>query len=125
MCIWGVVPMTRGDLVVDNVVTGYGRVQVLRHVDLTVSAGDRIVLLGRNGMGETAVANMVGGLLAAWSGSVTLDGHRIEGRSAYRRIWDGIGYVPQGRGLFRSLTVMENLQVGLHGRRPRRGTVAD
>jgi urea ABC transporter ATP-binding protein UrtE len=112
-------------LLIEKATTGYGKVQVLRGIDLTVEPGDRTVLLGRNGMGKTTLARMLVGLLPTWSGTIRLDGKRIDNRPPYTRIRDGLGYVPQGRGLFRSLTVMENLQIGTHGSKRRARTVPD
>jgi urea transport system ATP-binding protein len=106
-------------LKVDGVVAGYGRSRVLKGVDVSVSAGERVVLLGRNGMGKTTLAKAIVGLLPTWAGSIDLGGKTVERWPAYRRVWDGLGYVPQGRGLFPGLSVEENLRVGLHGTRPR------
>jgi branched-chain amino acid transport system ATP-binding protein len=103
----------------EQVVSGYGRVQVLRQVDLSIEPGDRVVLLGRNGMGKTTLARVLVGLLPTWSGAISLADERVDRLPPYRRVWDGIGYVPQGRGLFRSLSVMDNLEIGLRGSRPR------
>lgn len=98
---------------------GYGKSKVLKGVALEVDAGERVVLLGRNGMGKSTLAKTVVGLLPTWSGSVRLRKNEISKWASYRRTWEGIGYVPQGRGLFPLLSVEENLRIGTHGARPR------
>ncbi len=110
---------------IENVVSGYGKIKVLDEVSFSVGAGERVVLLGRNGMGKTTLAKTVVGLLPLWSGSLSLESNTINDWPPYRRTWDGIGYVPQGRGLFPKLTVEENLRMGLYGTRPRANSIAD
>ncbi len=110
---------------IENVVSGYGKIKVLDEVSFSVGAGERVVLLGRNGMGKTTLAKTVVGLLPLWSGSLSLESNTINDWPPYRRTWDGIGYVPQGRGLFPKLTVEENLRMGLYGTRPRTNSIAD
>jgi urea ABC transporter ATP-binding protein UrtE len=106
-------------LEVDALVSGYGRSQVLNGLSLTVEAGERVAVIGRNGMGKSTLARTIAGVLPAWSGSVSLNNENITRLAAHRRTWKGIGYVPQGRALFPRLTVEQNLRVGLHGARPR------
>ncbi len=102
-------------LEVKGVVSGYNKIKVLNEVDIRVEPGERVVLLGRNGMGKTTLAKAIVGLLPVWSGSVNLGAENIDKWQPYRRTWEGIGYVPQGRGLFPQLTVEENLGIGLYG----------
>ena len=91
----------------------YGGSHTLWDVDLSVSAGSRMCLMGRNGMGKTTLLKCIMGLLPATSGSVTFDGINLLRRPAEERARLGIGYVPQGREIFSHLTVEENLRVGL------------
>ena len=82
-------------------------------VDLTVPAGSRTCLMGRNGMGKTTLLKCIMGLLRATSGAITFDGTELRNLPADGRARLGIGYVPQGREIFSHLTVEENLRVGL------------
>jgi urea transport system ATP-binding protein len=96
----------------------YGGSHTLWDVDLTVPAGSRMCLMGRNGLGKTTLLRCVMGLLAADSGTMTFGDVDLGARNAEARARLGIGYVPQGREIFPHLTVEENLRVGL-GVRPK------
>src|SRR5437867_4066321 len=91
----------------------YGGSHTLWDVDLAVSAGARMCLMGRNGMGKTTLLKCIMGLLPASSGGITFDGTDLFKRPCEERARLGIGYVPQGREIFSHLTVEENLRVGL------------
>src|SRR5271169_4501655 len=91
----------------------YGGSHTLWDVDLTVPAGSRMCLMGRNGMGKTTLLKCVMGLQAARSGGIEFDGSDLLKFPAEQRARLGIGYVPQGREIFSQLTVEENLRVGL------------
>jgi urea transport system ATP-binding protein len=82
-------------------------------VELSVSAGSRMCLMGRNGMGKTTLLKCIMGLLPITSGSIIFDGVDLMKCHAEERARVGIGYVPQGREIFSHLTVEENLMVGL------------
>jgi branched-chain amino acid transport system ATP-binding protein len=105
---------------IDNLTAGYGAIQVLHGVNLSLAAGGRLALIGRNGVGKTTLLKAVMGLADVKAGAVRLDGHDITRWSARERAHAGIGYVPQTRDIFPSLTVEENLLAGLKGR-PRSG----
>jgi urea transport system ATP-binding protein len=108
-------------LALDGIDAAYGMSQVLSGVALTVEAGEAVALLGRNGVGKTTLLRTIVGLHAATSGTMSFDRESILRVPAYRRARLGIGYVPQGRGIFPQLTVEENLAVGssaLAGRTP-------
>ena len=102
---------------------GYGRVEVLRGIDLDVRDGEIVALLGSNGAGKSTLNNTVSGLIAAFAGEVRFDGRDIT-REHYRRIVEaGLIQVPEGRRIFPNLTVLENLELGAYARaRARRGT---
>jgi urea transport system ATP-binding protein len=95
----------------------YGGSHTLWDVDLSVPAGSRMCLMGRNGMGKTTLLKCIMGLQQTASGSVKFDGKELLKTSAEERARAGIGYVPQGRHIFPQLTVEENLRVGLGMRR--------
>src|ERR687886_1871763 len=94
----------------------YGESHILRNVDLTVPAGQMVCLIGRNGVGKTTLLKTIIGLLKPRTGSITLAGEPITGKSPDQRARLGIGYVPQGREIIPRLTVKENLLLGLEAR---------
>ena len=96
-------------------VAGYGVGQVLHGIDFSVRPGETIGLMGRNGMGKTTLIRALLGLLPARSGSVWLDGTDAAGLSAFRRAQCRIATVPENRGVFASLTVLENLRLAARG----------
>ena len=97
-------------LVVSDVHGFYGTAHVLEGVNFSMGA-EPVALIGRNGMGKSTLCAAIVGLLRSASGSVRLDGEEILGKPAYKIAGAGIGYVPQGRRLFQSLTVDEHLQI--------------
>jgi branched-chain amino acid transport system ATP-binding protein len=96
-------------LVVSGVEAGYGTTQVLRDVSLRVATGEVTALVGPNGAGKSTLLRTIAGLLPATKGSVQLLGADVTKRAAHRRFAAGLCLVPEGRGIFRSLTVRENL----------------
>ena len=98
----------RPTLLVEDLHANYGTSHVLQGVDLAVS-GAGVALVGRNGMGKTTLVRTIMGLVPARSGRVTFKGRDITGRRPHEVAGLGIGYVPQGRRLFPSLTVTEHL----------------
>ncbi len=103
----------------------YGGSHILWDVDLTVPAGSRMCLMGRNGMGKTTLLKCIMGLQATASGSVIFEGVELLKSPPELRAKLGIGYVPQGREIFPQLTVEENLRVGLGVRKNSPSTVPD
>ncbi|HLS56736.1 MAG TPA: ABC transporter ATP-binding protein [Zeimonas sp.] len=92
--------------------SGYGRVEVLRGVDLQVRSGEIVALLGSNGAGKSTLNNTVCGLLPAWGGTVRFDGADLTGAHYRRVVQAGLIQVPEGRRIFPNLTVRENLELG-------------
>jgi branched-chain amino acid transport system ATP-binding protein len=91
---------------------GYGAVEVLRGVDLTVNAGETVALLGSNGAGKTTLNGVLSGLVKARSGSITFEGQDITGWHARKVVQAGLIHVPEGRKVFPNLSVLENLSLG-------------
>jgi branched-chain amino acid transport system ATP-binding protein len=92
-----------------------GKIPVLRGVNLTVNDGDTVALLGRNGVGKTSTLRAILGLLRRTGGSIVYGGRSLDHVPAHKLAALGIGYVPQGRGIFPLLTVQENLFLGVRG----------
>jgi len=99
--------------------SGYGGIPVLADLSLTVSGGEFVGILGHNGMGKTTLLRALIGILPATAGEIRFDGVPITRASSHRRARLGIGYVPQGRGIFPGLSVRDNLRfaVAALGRR--------
>ena len=87
----------------------YGESHVLQGVDLTIHAGEITAILGRNGAGKTTLLRAIMGTLVTRKGDVRVDGRRVDHLSAYKIARLGVGYVPEERGIFSSLSVQENL----------------
>ncbi len=96
-------------LEVEGLAAGYGDGQVLSGISFSVAAGQSLALLGRNGMGKTSLLKTLLGLTRQSTGVIRLDGQTINRWPTERRALAGIGWVPQERAIFRSLTVQENL----------------
>jgi branched-chain amino acid transport system ATP-binding protein len=97
---------------VENLVVRYGPVEAVRSIDLSVGKGEIVALLGANGAGKTSTLSAIAGLAKPASGIITLDGQLIHGLSAETLSQRGLGLVPEGRRIFASLTVSENLLLG-------------
>ena len=96
---------------------GYGAGEVLHGIDLSIDAGEVAVVLGANGAGKTTIMRCVAGLLAPSAGTISLDGDAVPLGSPDTMVARGVSLVPQGRGTFTALTVLENLRVGATSRR--------
>lgn len=98
---------------------GYGPVHILNQVQLEIQAGQRLAVLGRNGVGKTTLLKAIMGLADVSGGQISWQGQDMAQWSPRERAMAGLGYVPQTRDIFPSLSVAENLVAGLKGR-PRR-----
>ena len=96
-------------LQVSSIQAAYGAAQVLFDVSFSVGEGEMVTLLGRNGMGKTATISAIMGLMPAADGQITFDGARLDGLPPYRVAQAGLGLVPEGRQIFPTLSVEENL----------------
>jgi branched-chain amino acid transport system ATP-binding protein len=108
-------------LTIERLTAGYGEAVVLNEVSLVLPQGQSLALLGRNGMGKTTLINSIVGVTRFIGGTINLDGRELTSLRPDQRAHAGIGWVPQERNIFRSLTVEENLTAV---ERPGRWTVA-
>ncbi len=104
-------------LEIDSIDCFYGDFQALFDVSITVDEGETVAIIGANGAGKSTLLGAVAGTLRPSSGEVSFDGRQIGRLPAHRRVQAGISLVPEGRRIFPSLTVEENLRIGAHPRR--------
>ncbi len=97
---------------VENLDTYYAQAHILRGVSLCVKEGEIVGLLGRNGAGKTTMMKAIIGAIPATNGAILFNGKKINTLKNYERARLGLGYVPEGRRIFRELTVRENLETG-------------
>ena len=116
-------------LKVDQLVAGYGKVEVLHGISLEVQPGQLVTLIGSNGAGKTTTLRVLSGMIRPASGSITLGGTEISGLPAHAITRKGLAHSPEGRRVFSTLSVSDNLQLGafprLTGARPRGDVAAD
>jgi urea transport system ATP-binding protein len=98
---------------VRNLSAAYGQSQVLHGIDLSVARGEIVALVGRNGMGKSTLMKSLIGVMPARSGQITVDGVNLTALPSHRRVANGLAYVPQGRQIFGTMTVKENIETGL------------
>jgi branched-chain amino acid transport system ATP-binding protein len=91
--------------------TYYGASHILRGIDFTVGYGETIGLMGRNGMGKSTLLKSIMGIVPPRKGTVEIKGHPMNGRPTFEIAQKGIAYVPEGRGIFGNLSVVENLKM--------------
>ena len=97
---------------VKNFTTGYNKITIIRDVSINVETGKIISIIGRNGVGKSTLMKGIMGILPAKDGTITLNEKNITKAKTYTRANLGIGYVPQGHGVFPNLTVEENIRMG-------------
>ena len=116
-------------LTINNLFAGYGKVQVLHGISIEVPKGKIVTLIGSNGAGKTTTMRAVSGMIAPTAGDITLNGKRIEGLESYHIAKLGLAHSPEGRRVFATMTVSDNLILGafprLTGSRPRGDVAAD
>jgi len=96
--------------------TGYGTTEILRGVDLTVSANEIVAVLGANGAGKSTLNRTISGVLCPWRGTITFAGAAIEGERPAAIVGRGLVQVPEGRHIFPNMTVRENIDLGSYRR---------
>jgi branched-chain amino acid transport system ATP-binding protein len=112
-------------LEVERLSAGYGPVQILRDVSLSVNDGEIVSLVGSNGAGKSTLLNTICGIIRPSAGRVRLDGMDITGLASEDIVARGITQVPEGRRLFPGMSVRENVLMGAYRRRDRRGIETD
>ncbi len=98
---------------VSDLHVAYGESEVLHGLDFNVAPGEIVAIMGRNGMGKTTLMKSLMGVVPSRSGNIDLDGTEVSKLKSYKRVASGFGYVPQGRGIFSTMTVQENVETGL------------
>ncbi len=101
-------------LEIENLHTYYGHVHALKGIELTVEEGEIVTLIGANGAGKTTTLRTISGLIHPREGRILFDGREIGGLSAHKIVQMGICHAPEGRQIFSTLTVMENLNMGAY-----------
>ena len=100
-------------LAISDLHVAYGQSEVLHGLNVSVAPNEIVAIMGRNGMGKTTLMKSLMGILPAKSGSVTMDGAELGSLKSYERVAKGLAYVPQGRMIFSTMTVKENIETGL------------
>jgi branched-chain amino acid transport system ATP-binding protein len=103
-------------LEIRDMTVGYGRIEALHGISLSVDEGELVTLIGANGAGKTTTMRAISGIRPLTSGSVHFDGKDITKMKAHLRVLAGIVQAPEGRGVFPGMTVQENLDMGHYGR---------
>ncbi len=112
-------------LEVNNIHAYYGNIQALKGISITVEEGEIVTLIGGNGAGKTTTLRTISGLLKPREGDVIFNGENIRDCPAHELVPKGIAMVPEGRGVFSKLTVLENLEMGAYHRNDKDGINED
>jgi branched-chain amino acid transport system ATP-binding protein len=116
-------------LTINNLVAGYGKVQVLHGISIDVPKGKVVTLIGSNGAGKTTTMRAVSGMIAPTAGEISLNGKRIEGMESFHIAKLGLAHSPEGRRVFATMSVTDNLTLGafprLTGSRPKGDVAGD
>ncbi len=100
-------------LKVENLAVSYGQSQIIRDLSFAAKPKESLAIMGRNGMGKTTLFKALMGVLPSKGGKVAVGETEVSGMPSYKRVENGIAYVPQGRMIFPTLTVLENIETGL------------
>jgi len=101
-------------LKVENLSVSYGHINALKSVSIEVFPGEIVVLIGANGAGKTTLLSSILGITPSQLGTISFDGQRIDKEPVDKIVRKGVCLVPEGRGVFASMTVMDNLLLGAH-----------
>ena len=100
-------------LAIEDLHAAYGQSEVLHGLNFSVAPGEIVAVMGRNGMGKTTLMKTMMGIVPAKSGSIRVNGKEVAGLKSHARVAQGLAYVPQGRMIFSTMTVQENIETGL------------
>jgi urea transport system ATP-binding protein len=100
-------------LAISDLHVAYGQSEVLHGLNVSVAPNEIVAIMGRNGMGKTTLMKSLMGILPTKSGSVKMDGAELSAMQSFQRVAKGLAYVPQGRMIFSTMTVKENIETGL------------
>ncbi len=103
----------------------YGGIEAVKGIDLHVNEGELVTLIGSNGAGKTTTMKVITGTLPILEGDIHYLGQSIRGKGAWDLVKEGLAMVPEGRGVFTRMTILENLQMGAHVRRDQAGIADD
>lgn len=98
---------------IENLQVSYGQSQVIHGLNFTANKNETLAIMGRNGMGKTTLFKSLMGILPSKATKAVVDGESLTGADSYQRVAKGLAYVPQGRMIFPSMTVQENIETGL------------
>ena len=108
-------------LEITNLNVHFGVIHAIKGISLTVNEGEIVTLIGANGAGKTTTLRTISGLKKPTSGTITFEGNDITNLDARQRVKIGISQVPEGRRVFSTMTVLENLELGAYLRRDKAG----
>jgi branched-chain amino acid transport system ATP-binding protein len=103
-------------LAIQGLCSGYGKIEVLHDVGLTIEQGQIVTLIGANGAGKTTLLKTITGLIRSTAGEIDFEGTSIVGRPAHKVVALGISHVPEGRSILKRMTVLDNLRMGAYVR---------
>jgi urea transport system ATP-binding protein len=106
-------PSATPALAVEDLHAAYGQSEVLHGLTFSVAPGEIVAVMGRNGMGKTTLMKTLMGLVPVRAGSIQVEGADVAGLKSHARVAKGLAYVPQGRMIFSTMTVQENIETGL------------
>jgi branched-chain amino acid transport system ATP-binding protein len=112
-------------LAVNGLKVAYGGIQAVKGIDLEVRRGELVALIGANGAGKTTTLKAITGSLSPSAGDIAFDGRSIVGRDAFQLVGQGLAMVPEGRGVFARMTIVENLMMGAYTRQDTAGIKSD
>lgn len=101
-------------LEIENLVTGYGKIEILHGINMKISDGEMTVVIGPNGAGKSTIFRAIFGIIKVWDGKIRYNGEDISNIGTQTLLKKGISYVPQGRNIFSLMTIQENLEMGAY-----------